>query len=252
MSATDYLLGLLEKYKANTSDLYVARLHLEPLMKKWGNQFFVELKDAGSMAKGTGLSVNSDLDFLVSLSNSLDMSLKEIFNSLHTFLKSNGFPKAKPQNVSINVNLMGKSVDICPAHRHPGIYTNDHSIYLSRQGTWKKTNIDEHIRLVRGSYRINEIKLAKVWRYNHSLEFPSILIKVITIEAFGSGYHSDLSKNFWKVLEFIRDNIVTRDFSDPGNPSNSLSDTLSQIERQKLRNEAINSLNAKTWGDIVW
>lgn len=252
MTASAYLLGLVEKYKANTSDLYVARLHFEPLLKRWADQYFVELKNSGSMAKGTGLSVNSDLDFLVSLSNSLDSPLKDIFNSLLSFLRSNGYPQAKAQNVSINVKFMGKSVDICPARRHPSFYSNDHSIYLSRQDTWKKTNIDEHIRLVRTSNRTNEIKLVKIWRHNHRLEFPSLLIEVMTIEALSGVYYGDLDNLFWKVLEFIRDNISTRDFFDPGNPSNNVSDTLSQVEKQLIRNQAIKSLNAQRWGEIVW
>lgn len=252
MSAESYLLSLLSQYQANTSDIYAARLHFEPLMKRWAGQHFLELKNSGSMAKGTGLRINSDLDFLVSLSNSLEMSLKDIYNNLLSFLRSNGFPKAKAQNVSINVNFMNKSVDISPAHRHPGLYTNDHSIYLSRQDTWKKTNIDEHIRLVTGSNRIDEIRLGKIWRYNKSLEFPSLLLEVMTIEALNGVYYGDLPSRFLKVLGFFRDNITTRSFFDPGNPSNNLSETLSDIEKQLIRNQAISTLNAKTWGEIVW
>ncbi len=252
MSAAIYLSSILSKYQPNTSDIYVARLHLEPLIKKWAHEYFVELKNSGSMAKGTGLNVNSDLDFLVSLRNDLDTGLKEIFKSLLYFLQSNGFPKAKPQNVSININFMNKSIDISPARRHSGNSTNDHSIYLSRQDTWKKTNIDEHIRLVCSSNRISEIKLTKVWRYNRTVEFPSLLIEVMTIEALSGVYNTDLSDNFLKVLGFVRDNIVTRDFYDPGNTNNVLSDSLSMIEKQQIRNMAINSLNAKTWGEIVW
>lgn len=251
MSASNYLINILNKYQANTNDLYVARRHFEPLMRRWGNNYFLELKDSGSMAKGTGINVNSDIDFLVSLSNSLNMSLKDIFNNLLVFLRSSGFPQAKAQNVSINVKFMDKSVDISPAHRHPGIYTNDHSLYLSRQDTWRKTNIDTHINLVRSSYRVNEIKLAKIWRYNHQLEFPSLLIEVMTIEAL-TGFHGDITQKFWRILEFIRDNISTRSFYDPGNTNNNLSDLLADIEKQQIRNKAINSLGSQCWSHIVW
>ena len=251
MSAANYLIGILTKYQVNTSDLYVARLHFEPLMRKWAGQYFSALKDSGSMAKGTGLSVNSDLDFLVSLSNSLNTALKDIFYNLLNFLRSNGYPQAKPQNVAINLKFMNKSVDISPAHRHSG-NTNDHSIYLSRQDTWKKTNIEEHIKLVRNSYRTNEIKLVKIWRYNHSLEFPSLLIEVMTIESLLRSSSGDLSDNFLSVIKFIRDNITTRNFYDPGNLSNNLSELLSDLERQQIRNKAINCLNAQVWSQIVW
>jgi hypothetical protein len=251
MSAADYLINVIEKYRADSSDLYVARLHLEPIMRSWANQYFIELKDSGSMAKGTSLNVNSDIDFLVSIGNVPNMTLKDIFNSLLSYLKSNGFPQAKAQNVSINLKYMGKSIDVSPAQRHPGIYTNDHSLYLSRQDTWRKTNIDEHINLVRNSYRTNEIKLAKIWRYNNNIEFPSLLIEVMSIEAL-QGFHGDISQNFWRVLEFIRDNIMTRNFYDPGNTNNNLSDLLAEVEKQLIRNKAIKSLGAQYWSNIVW
>lgn len=251
MTAAEYLFQILHKYHADTSHKFQIRAQVEPLLRSWASQFFVELKDSGSMAKETGLNVNSDYDFLVSLSNSLQMSLKDIFNSLHDCLKNNGYPRAKAQNVSVNISCLGKSVDITPGHKHSNFLSGDHSLYLSRKDTWRKTNIDTHIQYVKSSYRINEIKLAKIWRYNHSLEFPSILIEVLTVESLRSS-HGTIDQNFWRVLEFIRDNICTRDFYDPGNQSNNLSDLLTQIEKTLIRNKAIASLSAKNWSQIVW
>jgi hypothetical protein len=251
MTAAEYLLHVLNKYQVDNSSLYLIRGQIEPVLKNWAAQYFLELKDSGSMAKGTGINVNSDYDFLVSLSNNLNWDLKDIYENLHKYLKANGYPKAKAQNVSINITCYGKSVDITPGRMQQGFYTTDHSLYLSRQDTWRKTNIDAHIELVRNSYRTNEIKLTKIWRHNHNLEFPSLLIEVMVIEAL-QGNHWSLEQNFLEILRFFRDNIHARSFFDPGNTNNNLTDLLSYNDKQMIKRTAELSLKATNWNRIVW
>jgi hypothetical protein len=251
MTPSEYLLAVLDKYAVDHSSLYQIRSQIEPILRNWAAQYFLELKDSGSMAKGTSINVNSDYDFLVSLSNSLTWDLKDIFDNLHKYLKTNGYPHAKAQNVSVNISCYGKSVDITPGRMQPGFYTTDHSLYLSRQDTWRKTNIDSHISLVRNSFRTNEIKLTKIWRYNHNLEFPSLLIEVMAIEAL-QGNQWSLEDNFLQILRFFRDHIHTRTFFDPGNTNNNLTDLLSYNEKLMLQKTAELSLKASNWNQIVW
>jgi len=71
-------------------------------------------------------------------------------------------------------------VDVTPARRQSHL-SNDHSLYLSKTGTWKQTNIKKHIADISNSGRVSEIKLLKIWRDLHRLEFPSIYIEYLLV-----------------------------------------------------------------------
>lgn len=115
-----------------------------------------------------------------------------------------------------------------------------------------KTNIDEHIRIVKNSSRIDEIILTKVWREQHELTFPSIYIESIVIEALKYQNNNQLETNFLTVLKYLRDNIETATVIDPANSNNIISDDLSKSEKNEIKREAITAISAQYWRDVVW
>lgn len=218
------------------------------VITSWAGQWLGEIKYAGSYAKGTGVRGSSDVDLFISLNHDTPGSISDLHQRLLSYLVANSY-SARTQNVSIGLSRNGLSIDLTPGKKHPG-NTNDHSIYSHRRRTWQQTNVDDQIRYVRNSGRINEIKLAKIWRTLHGLDFPSFFVECAVIDAL-SGARGTLSQNFATVLQYLRDSLPNTSLSDPGNTNNTVSDDLTLAEKQVIAQEAGRSY-ASNWGDILW
>ena len=59
-----------------------------------------------------------------------------------------------------------------------------------------------------------------------------------------------LSIQLETVLEYIAKNIVKRDFYDPANKDNIVSEDLTLQERYEIKDKAYKALNRKYWGKI--
>jgi len=181
--------------------------------------------------------------------------LKSIYDSLYQKLQKHYSPVRK-QNVSFRILLDGLEVDITPARKYSG-NTNDHIIYVSKKDTWQKTNIQKHITDISESGRTNEIKLLKIWRELHKLDFPSIYLEYLLINniLYGRPKNQDkLSDNFYYILtELSKDtsNPLSSRIIDPANASNILSDLLSNEEKNLIIKQAKISKSQQYWKDIV-
>src|SRR3989344_6828804 len=137
-----YLISILQKYQARDLTLYSSSIStLKNILQAWANTCYLDTLGSGSRAKGTAISIASDVDYLVSLSSSCNENsggLKSIYDSLYTELKSK-YPSASKQNVSVRIDLNGLDVDVTPARKQTG-NTNDHWLYVSKFDTRKQTN----------------------------------------------------------------------------------------------------------------
>lgn len=252
MTANEYLINVVNKYKLHGIDQYTKTSLIYPIenvINKWGGDNIVEIKLSGSRAKGTAISLASDLDLFISLTSSLDMTLRDIYNSLYNYFNKNGYSVRK-QNVSIGLDFKGYKIDLVPAKRESQ-YGNDHSLYRRKADTWTKTNIDAHISQVRNSGRINEIIALKIWRENHQLEWPSIYLETFVINNLKGRSLSDLSDNIWYLLKIISEEFLYQTIVDPANSNNILSDELSDYEKKKVIAQAISSRKEKYWSNIL-
>ena len=145
----------------------------------------------------------------------------------------------------------GYKIDLVPGRRQSQ-YGNDHSLYKNKTNSWTQTNVNTHINHVKSSNRISEIRLTKIWRQLHNLDFPSFYLEMVVIDALKHSSIGDISNNFLKVLESLRDNLPTDKYIDPANTNNIISDDLNATEKQAVSYQANISRNKQTWGDIVW
>jgi hypothetical protein len=129
--------------------------------------------------------------------------------------------------------------------------TDDHSLYHRKSGTARKTNITRHINEVLYSGRLDEIKLLKIWRNQHRLEFPSFYLELTTIAALAGRPANTLASNVWHVFTYLRDTFPTARVADPAVPSNAVSDDLTSAERNLVKNAAVNALSRPTWEEII-
>lgn len=254
-----YLQSILNKYAPRSLDSHtLSILLLKADLQKWASTCFISTLNSGSRAKGTAISMASDVDYLISLTSNCNANsggLKSIYDSLHTHLKSKYNPIRK-QNVSFRIKISDLEIDITPARKHSG-NTNDHWLYLSKLDTWRQTNIQKHITDISGCGRLNEIKLLKIWRELNKLDFPSIYLEYLTISIL-SGKSKDASKltdNFWFILQALSKDISNPLYSrivDPANSTNILSDLLSATEKKTIISKAKLSIGQQYWSGIVW
>lgn len=254
MTANDYVLGVINRHslpmQIEQSTYVNVIAPLKNIIARWAGVCLCEIKLSGSRAKGTAIDLASDFDLFISLSSTTNNSLSEIYNSLYNMVKNEGLI-ARRQNVSIGVTYRGKKVDLVPAKRQSQ-YGGDHSLYKSKTNTWTKTNIDTHINRVLHSGRRNEIIALKIWRENHKIELPSILLETLAINALSGHNTTATADNLLYMLRYIRDNICSVRVLDPANTNNVLSDDISAKEKLMLVQQAEKSLSEQYWDCIIW
>lgn len=255
MTENEYLLQILNKYSTSqvSNDYIITKVNsLLNDVKEWSNGCLEKIYVSGSRAKGTAIKGSSDIDFLISLKATTNNTLEEIYNSLYEKLLGKNYSIRK-QNVSLGVNYQGYNIDLVPAKKHSG-NTNNHSLYCYKRKSWTQTNIQKHINYVINSGRINEIKIIKIWTKLHNLDFPSIYLEHVVIEALKNKNKSEdyLGRNVISVFQFIIDNLLTAKIVDISNTNNIISDDLTYNEKQLIISQARNSLNQQYWSDIVW
>lgn len=257
-----YLLQVLQKYSPRDLISYSLQIsQLKSILSTWANGCYINIIDSGSRAKGTAISIASDVDFLISLKsncNEKNGGLKSIYDSLYNKLK-NDYPNARKQNVSVRIDLDNLEVDITPARKQSG-NTNDHNLWISKLSTWKQTNIQKHISDVSNSGRTNEIKLLKIWRELNKLDFPSIYLEYLLINNIlfnKPKSENSLANNFWHILsELAKDssNPLYSRTVDPANSSNILSELLTDTEKNNIITKAksVTTQVNQNWGNVIW
>ncbi len=251
-SGSDYYLKILIiNNKAASISIDDFRLSkIKNIINSWAGSQLSEIIKSGSSAKGTAIKNVSDIDLFISLKSDTVEALKEIYNSLDSYIKSKGII-TKRQNVSIKIRYFGLAIDLVPGKKQPG-YQNYHSIYSSKKDTWMQTNIKAQIDLISKSTHKDEIILTKIWRKNHRLDFPSTYLELIVTEVLKYKSVRDLSNNFLDVLTYLKDNFVGKVITDPSNSNNKISDILYKYEKEIIAAKAKESLSKKDWSGIVW
>jgi len=250
MTATDqYLQTILHLHAVNVAGAEAAGNTLYPLILRWSNGQLVRAEFSGSLRKGTAVSLTADADIFISLSSTSTDTLEQIYESLCVAVTSAGLP-IRRQNVSIGTTVNGYKIDLVPGRRQSQ-NGNDHSLWKSRERTWTQTNIQTHINLVSNSNRQDEIRAIKIWRARHNLDFPSIYLELVVIEALRYARVGNLAANVVAVLEYLRDHFEQARFVDPSNTNNVISACITAAEKQKIAKQAAASL-ARIWAEVIW
>lgn len=255
-----YLNQILQKYNARDLSNYSALLsQLKSTLQTWASACYVNISYSGSRAKGTAISLASDVDYLVSLTsgcNDNSGGLKGCYNSLFTKL-NNTYSSVRKQNVSVRMNLSGLEVDITPARKQNG-NTNYHNLYVSKSDSWTQTNIQKHITDISQSSRTNEIKILKIWRELHQLDFSSIYLEYLLVSNILLNKSKDINSlgdNVWYALNELaktQGNPLFARIVDPANSANILSDLLTSTEKNKIISQAQTAIRQTNWNQIVW
>ncbi|MFZ2522064.1 MAG: nucleotidyltransferase [Minisyncoccia bacterium] len=249
-----YIRQIVSQHTPNVTYIVQNKINeLKPHINAWANGHAYVLKLSGSHAKGTAITGTTDIDIFISLDPSVGTSntLENVYNTLRNRFSIAGYTP-REQNVSVGINHTGLKIDVVAGVKHH-ILGLDHSVWKRKAKTWTKTNIDAHINLVKNSGRVFDIKLIKIWRKLHDLDFPSFYLELSVIEALkGTGLlGSSPGNNFIKVMNYLVNDFEDRVIKDPSNQNNEVSDELSVEEKQKIKNLAQVTLNGN-WDQAVW
>lgn len=260
MTEVEYLYQIIQKYASRDLTLYSSPLfQLKSALAAWGGGCYLDILDSGSHAKRTAISLASDVDYLVSLTSSCNENsggLRTIYESLYQSLNAS-YTSVRKQSVSVRINLNGLQVDVTPGRRQANT-SNYYSLWVSKLGTWKQTNIQKHISDISTSARTNEIKLVKIWRELNGLDFPSIYLEYLLIKNVLYNKLSDISSlasNFRHILNLLHKdsgNPLVARIEDPANSNNILSDLLTVAEKNKIFYKAREASAQQYWSNIVW
>ena len=239
---------------------------LGPTIREWAGEALAGISFSGSYAKGTAISLGTDVDLFVSLHDRNGASMKEIYWGLFGFLKERGFHPAAG-NVAVRVEWDGMKVDLVPGRRRCNgptsrkerekwgtpTYTppDDHTLYRRKADSWMQTNVGEHIRLIAGSGRTAEIRALKVWRARQGLEFPSFYLELTVLEAL-RGSRKKMAENVTAVLAYIADRLEDAVVVDPANSNNYVSEDMTKTEKREAMAAARRALAMRRWELVLW
>lgn len=251
MTPDQYAYSVLNNHQSPSSILIANGVinNLRSSITTWANGHLNSIHTAGSIAKGTAISDTSDVDILISVNPTAVETLEEVYEKLFNRFTADGFSPRR-QNVSLGLNISNWKVDVVPAKKQ-SLLNNQHSLWSHKSQTWRESNIHQHVQYVVNSGRINEIKLIKIWRKLHGLEFPSFPLEITVINALSGHSTTTLSANFVTALQYIKDSLPTVRILDPTKTSNVLSDELTVAEKNTLSDKATDSLG-KDWEEVIW
>ncbi len=250
MTGDEYLSSLLRKYTVDAAGAQAAGRSIYPVLERWGKQHLLSKEFSGSLAKGTAISIGTDADVFLSLSSAFPGTLSEMYSTLFDAVQAAGYMPRR-QNVSIGVKLNGYSIDLVPGRRQSQTGA-DHSLYRNKSQSWTQTNITKHVAYVRDSGRLQEIRILKVWRQLHQIEFPSFYLEMAAIDALSHARKGNVAANVLTSLRHFMDRIETARYVDPANTNNVISDDCTVQQKRLIGEKAQSALASPSWDGIVW
>ncbi len=227
---------------------------------------------SGSFAKHTATNVKFDLDLVEPFKHSAFSTLQAMFDDVHDFLveqyKDEGV-EVRKQKVSIGLTFPQEDDDEKPVELDvvPGRelsdddFTESHDLNLCfnedhwgfTKGSSQKTNIQKQIDHIKGKTSEREIiRLLKIWKKQKGKKYKSFVIELAVIKAL-DGYDGD--NGLWPrlkyAMEYIRDHITESNFHlyDPGNSNNDVVKSMSDFDRQSLKNDMSDILDTVEWNE---
>ena len=248
----DQIVGKYQVANGPGTPVYEVGQHLRGLVQRWYSDRLLRVHNSGSFAKGTSIRGGADLDLFISLRPRTGKSLRAIYDGLYQYANDQGL-RPRRQNVSVGVQVDNLKVALVPARKHSG--TNYHSLYGTRQQGWIKTNVAQHIDIVRRSERSTTIRAAKIWRTNRGIRFPSFYLELAVLRAVRNKGRRGTAAELEIVLEYLASEFINAEFIDPANEENVISDDLSLEQKREIANQARSSLQrigAGSWDRVLW
>ena len=127
----------------------------------------------------------------------------------------------------------------------------DHRVFETERRRVMRTNFDTHLKTVRESDVIEEIRLLKIWRNMRGLRFPSFCLDLTVIDALRHKAHHQPAANLLTVFQYLKDVFPNAPIRDPADFDNRVSDDMLKHEKLAVADAAAESLKLTDWSQIV-
>lgn len=204
----------------------------------------------GSFGKNTMVKARYDLDIVVYWPSTATYTIKSIYDGVGDVLKRN-WKYVNSKTVAWELPFdSGFHIDVVPGRAlDPQYY--EANLHRVDKGTTLKTSLKKHIDTVRGSGRLDAVRLMKLWRIRNNVPFKkSFALEVMTLEGCKGKQVGALEQELLGAYKYIRDNIRTCNVSDPANGSNSLTDDLDAPSRYSIEQAAQAAIDARLWSQV--
>jgi len=251
-TADHYVASVIDKHRVDSgpeSVAHAAALEVMPLVKEWGANYLRGMTPSGAYAKGTAISLCTDIDLLIALKPIPGMEMRNVFWNLFEFLTGRNL-RPEAHSVAMRVRHKGVKIDLVPACLMDG-NPREHTLH-NDSAAGIRTDVGQHVHLVSSSGRAQEICALKIWRERNSLDFPSLYLELTVLEALTGQRFGQLADNVLTILRYIAGRFRKETVRDPANEDNVISDSLTASEKGMLGKAAGKALFDEDWKRILW
>lgn len=250
MTGHDYLADVLTDQKIELDQIESLQLLRDEIETVLRNEYgsYPRIYYGGSYAKHTMIREAFDLDVIIYFPCTQRATLKKIYESVHEALVSANYI-VRPKTVALQLPYEnGFHIDVVPGR---AIDETFYEAYLYKNGedTWMKTSLKKHMESIKDSGCREIIKLMKLWRICHRLEWSTFALEQTVIRALNRENKNGYDQCLIKVFKFIYDKIDQVQLVDPANSNNIIEVSLKT--RSSLKTAAKKSLDANYWEEII-
>ncbi|HEY1757851.1 MAG TPA: nucleotidyltransferase [Bryobacteraceae bacterium] len=231
MNTNEYLQKVLsgQDLKDDSTELKELQTHraeVEALIRKTFGSV-PTIRYGGSLAKGTLIRESYDLDVVCYMpcdGDDAGKTLEEIHRNVRDCLAQSYFVEEKTSAL----RLRGKDGENFRRDFHidvvPGRFTDkaDADCYIYQRSAEKcrlKTNLDVHIKYIRGSGVLDAIRLLKLWNARNLIGLKQFVFELLIIELLDGMESKPLADQLTHVWEEIVASADPISVEDPANPS---------------------------------
>lgn len=240
MKVSEYLEAVLRQQTLpadgqELKDVRAERNKVEALLRREFEECPPNIRYGGSMAKGTMIRVNYDLDLPTYFGRddtAAGNSLKEIYDNVKVALEKeyNVTPKTSALRLRTKDGKADFHIDVVPGRFVDG---EDGDVFIHQAIAEKqrlRTNLDTHIEHIRDSEVVDAIRLMKLWRELNTLGVKTFVLELLIVDLLKNRKSFSLEKQLIHVWTEFRDNSDNLSVEDPANPAgNDLSSYLDAI-----------------------
>jgi len=221
------------------------------------------IKIAGSIAKGTPIKDSYDLDICVYFpkedSEDCGDTLKEIYDKVRACLEKQYYIVTKPVALRLQSNSertrgVDYHIDVVPGRFIEGSEGDCHLHITTGDKKYFKTNLKVHIKHIKNSGLIDQIKLLKLWRSRSVLSVRTFILELLVVKILKDSKATSLQDYLIEFWTELRDNIDNITIEDPANPyGNDLSEIFDdhiKAQLQAAAKQTLQLVERGTWEDI--
>lgn len=241
-------LELQEIAPVQTKYLEITQQKIEHALKE-GIDGTLTFFAGGSIFKNTAIREAYDLDLVVYSSSNSKEEIQN-FNSMVGKVLQKKVKKARQKSIGWEIALKGFfHVNVIPAILKDNKNKNAY-FYNADAKKIIETNLELQSSYVKNSERTDAIRLMKLWKKRREVPIKNFLLEIIVIEACKGIGRTQLEKQMIRILEYLRDQILTKEFVDPVNQNNVITDAVGKEDKEKIKAIAAEASQTKTWNKI--